>query len=337
MNTLKLNKSDYKIVIGYLLMASIWLIIKFYFEEYTLIEYLIDIPVFCIQTIALLYVSKKLISEFLIQKKNYFVLFFMALFSFWFFGFIAYLSGELTNSGSIKWNELPSFTELIFLNVNSSAANLAIPLALISAKKYYEYQLQSAEILNTQKELELKVLRSQFNPHFLYNSLNTIDALVEYSSKEKIKEYITNLAGLYRYLIATKDEDIVSLEVEIALVKNYSYLIETRFEEDYRFIIKNNVYAKDKYLPNGALLTTLENVVKHNKPTINKSIIATIHVNKNEVIITNTISKNDSSESLGTGLINLKKRYQLLSDKTVDIRETKQEFIVILPLLKIVD
>ncbi|EZH75736.1 hypothetical protein ATO12_02800 [Aquimarina atlantica] len=338
MDTLKLNKSDYKIVMGYLLMASAWLIIRFYFEEYTLIEYLIDIPVFCLQTIALLYVSKKLISEFLIRKKNYFALFFMALFSFWLFGFIASLSGELTNSGSIKWSEWPSFTELIFLNINSSAANLAIPLALISAKKYYEYQLQSAEILNTQKELELKVLRSQFNPHFLYNSLNTIDALVEYSSKEKIKEYITNLAGLYRYLIATKDEDIVSLEAEIALVKNYSYLIETRFEEDYRFIIKNNANANDKYLPNGALLTILENVVKHNKPTTNKSIIiATILVNKDEVIITNTISKNDSSESLGTGLINLKKRYQLLSDKTVEIKQTPEEFIVVLPLLKIVD
>lgn len=250
---------------------------------------------------------------------------------------MASISGEITRSGMIKWNELPSFIELIFININSSAANLAIPLTIISAKKYYEYQLQSAELSNVQKELELKVLRSQFNPHFLYNSLNTIDALVDYSPKEKVKEYISNLSGLYRYLIAVKDEDIATVESEIALAKNYCYLIDTQFENDYQFDFQNDQSYKDKYLPNGALLTAIENVVKHNKPANNIAVVATILVNQNEVKISNTISKNETNESLGTGLINLKKRYKLLSDETIEIKQTGREFVLTLPFLKIVD
>ena len=64
-----------------------------------------------------------------------------------------------------------------------------------------------------------------------------MDALVDYSPKEKIKEYISHLASLYRYLVHTKDEDIVTLEDEISLAKDYFYLIETRFENDYSFEI----------------------------------------------------------------------------------------------------
>ena len=337
MNAFKLNKSDYKIIGGYLVIATLWLVFKFYVEKYTLVEYLIDIPVFWLQTIALLYVSNELINEFLIKKKSYVLLIFLTLLSFWFLGFLASLSGEMTRSGTIDWDEMPTIFEFIFININSSAANLGLPLAVISAKKYYEYQFQSIKLLNTQKELEIKVLKSQFNPHFLYNSLNTVDALVDYSSKEKIKEYISNLSSLYRYLITSKDQDVSTVEAELALAKNYFYLIETRFENDYQLIIKNNELNKNKYLPNGALLTALENVVKHNEPINGKTVIMTILIKEDQIKVTNTISKSSSKESLGTGLINLEQRYQFLSDKVIEIKHTEQEFVITLPLLTITD
>ena len=136
MDAFRLNKSDYKIVASYLLVATIWLIINFYIENYTLVEYVVDIPVFWLQTVALLYVTKELINTFLIKHKNYSALLIFTVLSFWFFGFLASMSGEITRSGTINWNKLPSFFELIFLNINSSAANLAIPLAVLSAKKH---------------------------------------------------------------------------------------------------------------------------------------------------------------------------------------------------------
>lgn len=338
MDGVNLNKSDYKIIIGYLIIATIWLIIKFYTENYTLVEYLIDIPVFWLQVLTLLLITKALINIFFIKYKNYFALIASTIFMFWFLGFLTLLSGEITRSGTIDWNKLAPFMELFFFNVNSSAANVAIPLTIISAKKFNEYQLKSIALSNAQKELELKLLRSQFNPHFLYNSLNTIDALVDYSPKEKVKEYISNLASLYRYLIKTNEEDIVTLKDEILLAKNYIYLIETRFENDYQFIISNNYeHYNDKYLPNGSLLTALENVIKHNKPLTNRPIITTITINENEMKISNILSKKNTGEPLRTGLENLNKRYGLLSDKIIEIKQTEEEFSLTLPLLTAVN
>lgn len=338
MNAIKLNKSDYKIIGGYLLIATTFLIFKFYVDKYTLIEYFIDIPVFWLKVFLLMFISKELLYYFLIKNKNFVALVVLSLLSFWLVGFITFLSGEISRDGFVNWKILKPFGEFFLMNVHSSLGDLAIPLALISAKKYYEYQLRTTTFSNTQKELELRLLRSQFNPHFLYNSLNTIDALVDYSPKEKVKEYISNLASLYRYLIKTNEEDIVNLEDEIVLAKNYIYLIETRFENDYQFSITEENLVTDKYLPSGVLLTALENIVKHNQPENNRVIVTTIKIENKDVKVINTISKpKEANESFGTGLKSLKKRYELLSDKMIEIEKSENEFIITLPLLKIVD
>ena len=116
------------------------------------------------------------------------------------------------------------------------------------------------------------------------------------------------------------------------------YLIETRFENDYQFTIKEENLVTDTFLPSGVLLTALENIVKHNQPEINSVISTTIRVENEKVKVTNTISKpKEANESFGTGLKNLKKRYELLSDKMIEIEESEKDFILTLPLLKIVD
>jgi len=212
-----------------------------------------------------------------------------------------------------------------------------MPLVLLFGKKYYNYREDQFNRINQQKELELKVLRAQFDPHFLYNSLNTIDALVDYSSKETIKKYISNLAALYRYLIQTKDEEVVSLEAELALADNYFFLIKTRFEGDYDFdIVQHNTY-KNKYLPSGALLTSIENVVKHNTAENGVIISTKIHIEKEKIRVVNNKSYQLSKESFGTGLENLKKRYQLLANKTIQVIDNEEEFILELPLLNMID
>ncbi|UZO80137.1 histidine kinase [Aquimarina sp. ERC-38] len=337
-NAFKLNKSDYKIIVGYLVFATIWLIFKFYVQKYKLVEYFIDIPVFWLKVLLLLYVSKVLLINFLVKKKKYVILIILTLSSFWLIGFLTFLSGELSRDGFINWKELMPFGQLFIMNFHSSLGDLSFPLALISAKKYYEYQLRTTTFSNIQKELELRLLRSQFNPHFLYNSLNTIDALIDYSPKEKVKEYIINLASLYQNLIKTNEDDIVTLEDEMVLAKNYIYLIETRFENDYTFHVAEKGPIKGVYLPSGVLLSALENVVKHNEPQNNVSIVTTIAIDHKTVTITNTISNPKVvNESLGTGLQSLKKRYELLSDKMIEINSSAMHFILVLPLLKVVN
>ncbi|WP_282079166.1 sensor histidine kinase [Aquimarina algiphila] len=334
MNNIRFTKSDYKFIVIYFIGATVWLLYRWNVENYSLFEIWTGWIGMIVKNLALIFVFKWLINEFLIIKKSYIIFILLGFFLIEVIGFIDMLRDYYTSTP--RW-KMPSFDIMLIQNFRRSADGFFL-MSFVFGKNYYDNKIDNIELKNTQKELELKLLRSQFNPHFLYNSLNTIDALVDYSPKEKVKEYISNLACLYRYLIKTHEEDIVTLEDEILLIKNYIYLIETRFENDYRFNIIEESIVKDRYLPSGVLLTALENVVKHNQPQINTPIITTILVENKTVKITNTIAKSrEVNESFGTGLKSLKKRYELLSDKMIDIKQSEKVFILKLPLLTIVD
>ncbi|NAS13850.1 sensor histidine kinase [Poritiphilus flavus] len=334
MNSFKFNKSDYTFILIYFAGASIWLLYRWNVENYTSFEMITGLPGFIIKNLLLLYIFKWLINEYLVVRKNYVVFILLAFVAWEVVGFLDMWRDYYTAEPSWK---LPSFGVMLVDNFYRSAADSVMLVGIILGKKYYENKLDYARLESAQKDLELKVLRSQYDPHFLYNSLNTIDALVEYSPKEKVKEYISHLAALYRYLIHTKDEEVVSLHDELGLARNYFYLIETRFENDYCFKIMEKEEPEANYLPNGALLTVLENVVKHNEASEGNTITTQIVIEKKAVRIVNTLSKKEvSAESMGTGIKNLKKRYELLSDRNVAIEATEHNYTVILPLLNLV-
>lgn len=335
MNSLKFNKSDYKFILIYFIAASIWLLYRWNIEEYTWFEISTGLPGFIIKNLLSLFIFRWLINEHLVARKNYFIFIVLAFISWEAVGFLDMWRDYYTSDHA--W-EIPSIGDMLIQNFNRTATDSVMLIGLIFGKKYYENKLDYVQLQSTQKELELKVLRSQYDPHFLYNSLNTIDALVDYSSKEKIKEYIWHLASLYRYLIHSKDEDIVTLDDEISLAKNYFYLIETRFENDYSFEIIMQEKPTANYLPNGSLLTVLENVVKHNKALDGNTISTVIYISNDKVKVVNSKCINEPEpESFGTGLKSLNKRYQLLSDYKIQVEETEFDFTITLPLLNLVN
>lgn len=336
MNSFKFNKSDYRFILIYFIGATIWLLYRWNVEDYTLFEIITGLLGFIVKNLLLLFIFRWLIGEYLVVRKNYVIFILLAFVAWEAVGFLDMWRDYYTSEPS--W-ELPSFGVMLVDNFYRSASDSVMLVGLILGKKYYENELDYTRLQSAQKDLELRVLRSQYDPHFLYNSLNTIDALIDYSPKEKVKEYISHLASLYRYLIHTKDEDIVPLDKELELAKNYFYLIETRFEGDYNFKIIKQEETLANYLPNGALLTVLENVVKHNTASNGNTIAARILIESNAVKISNTISKNIAmvEESMGTGLKNLCKRYELLSNQKVQIQEAENRYTVILPLLNIVN
>ena len=210
---------------------------------------------------------------------------------------------------------------------------VSFPLGLLLIKKFYEGQQVLVETQKQQKENELKLLRSQIDPHFLFNNLNTLDSLID-SNPEKAKEYFNRLSLIYRYLIQTKDAEVMELSKELQFAENYIFLINTRFSSDYKFTIMKNINIANKFIPTGAIQALLENVVKHNKSEDKTPIKTTITINDAWLILTNTKSNTASNqESFGTGLENLKARYKLLSDQQIQIHNMDKKFEVFIPII----
>ena len=330
----KLDKTD-NIILALIYGVSAFLNVFDYLDQDSkLIEYLLDIPTYVIASyLAILLFVYYIIPNFLIKKRRYFLFALLGLITVCAVGVTENVVGFWT--GGNDWSKFPDLYNLLLYGTFNGADSVAFPLAILVSKKFYESQKQISNIEKKQKENELKLLRSQINPHFLFNNLNTLDSLID-SDSEKAKEYINRLSLTYRYLIQTKDSEVMELSQELQHAENYIFLIRTRFGDDYEFLIDKKASVENKFIPTGAVQALLENVVKHNKATGNSNIKSAITIENDLLTIRNTKSTRPSqSESLGTGLDNLKSRYQLLSDQKVTITDAEEFFEVIIPIIRL--
>lgn len=222
----------------------------------------------------------------------------------------------------------------IYYGFVSHIEGIGIFATFLLGKKLYDAQTHLINIEKEKKESELRFLKSQIDPHFLFNNLNTIDSLID-SNPKGAKVYLNKLSQLYRYLISSKDFEVVPLDEELEFAKNYMFLIESRFGDAYQFEIKDETKGKDiQLIPPGALQTLLENIVKHNHGSSITPIKTTIHLTNKSIEVSNNIkAKQGKVDSTGIGLTNLKSRYKLLTDTDIQI-ESNENFTVKLPTIK---
>ena len=303
MNT-KLNKSDWLILIIIFGLTIILNCVDYYRSNNALVEYVIDLPTSVFFSIFLILAIIKLVPKFLIENKKYILFFIISVLLLTAVGTLDKIIGRYTAGKTLEG--ISNFFVYMQSGLYNATDMIGFPLGILLLKKFYEGQTQFLKIEKQQKENELKLLRSQIDPHFLFNNLNTLDSLID-SDSEKAKEYINRLSLIYRYLIQTKDAEVMELSDEIQFAENYIFLIETRFGNDYKFSIEKEADITDKFIPTGALQALLENVVKHNKAN-EKSVQTTITIKEDWLTVNNTKSINKNNESLGTGLQNLQTR-----------------------------
>ncbi|WP_299118378.1 histidine kinase [uncultured Tenacibaculum sp.] len=330
----KLNKSDWTLII---ILYSVTIVINsidYYKDGNMLKEYIVDFSVSIVMSLsAVLFFMYWLIPNYLVHKQKYIHFVFFGLLSLFIGGYIDKVASFW--SGENDWSKFPKGIDLFLHSVFRLLDNIGLILGVLLTKKFYQGKTELINIEKKQKENELKLLRSQIEPHFLFNNLNTLDSLID-SDSEKAKEYINRLSLIYRYLIQTKDAEVMELSKELKFAENYIFLIETRFGNDYKFNIEKKVTVSNKFIPTGALQTLLENVVKHNKA--NKEPIETnINITEGWLTVKNTKTNTPNKESLGTGLENLQTRYELLSDKKIAIGNNTNKFIVSIPIIKLSD
>ncbi|MEO0338744.1 MAG: sensor histidine kinase, partial [Bacteroidota bacterium] len=199
-----------------------------------------------------------------------------------------------------------------------SRDNLAIgfPNSLVSALVMsFAYRFSRDWIVNNQEitllraektEAQLNALKSQIDPHFLFNNLNTLDDLID-RDQALAKDYVRKLAGLYRYLASNLEDNVVSLHDEWQFIKDYIFLLETRFGDSYQFQLDNQLGDLKLYLiPTAALQVLVENVVKHNQGQPDDPLIIYLKIDQKSIKVEHRKRpKLAATKGLGTGLKNL--------------------------------
>lgn len=178
-----------------------------------------------------------------------------------------------------------------------------------------------------------ETLKTQINPHFLFNSLNTVSSLVQ-SNPEMAEKFINNLSSVYRYILENVQKDIVPLQAELNFVSDYFTLYKIRDEEKIALNINVDDASSYKVLP-VSLQILIENAIKHNIATRENPLIISIYIEDQQIVVKNNLQKMATQiPSTKIGLKNLAERVRLTTNKVLIIEETDSCFIVKIPLLK---
>lgn len=194
-------------------------------------------------------------------------------------------------------------------------------------------KVERSEKLKVQAQLD--ALKSQIDPHFIFNSLNTLSYLIS-QNQEKAKLFNDTLAKVYRYILLNKEKDLIQLKEEIEFASNYFYLLKIRYQTGLSMIIKmDNVSVDDYLIPPLSLQALIENAIKHNHFSEKHPLGIEITISEETITVINqkNIKKFDIQSSK-IGLSNLSERYSLIVNKDITIKQTPEYFTVLLPILK---
>jgi len=196
--------------------------------------------------------------------------------------------------------------------------------------------IEIEQVKTQQLKSELNVLKNQISPHFLFNSLNTLVTLI-HENQDQAANFTEKLSHVYRYILQYKDREIIKLKTEISFLSSYNYLLKMRFESSLEINTDIDPEDLEKYVAPLTVQMLIENAVKHNIASLSSPLKIDVYVeNGKSLIVRNNLQrKTDGVRSLKTGLDNIRQRYKYLSDKEVDIIETREHFLVALPLLDV--
>ncbi|MEG1607648.1 MAG: histidine kinase [Mucinivorans sp.] len=204
-----------------------------------------------------------------------------------------------------------------------------IHLGLKQQHMAIENQQLRTESLRNQYE----VLKNQLNPHMLFNSLNTLQALIR-DEPIKAQQYTQELSNVLRYTLSGNCSRTVTLSQEMDFVEAYIYLLKMRYQENIRFQIDIQECYCDYLLPPMSVQLLIENAVKHNEISARRPLTITITTPQQQVVVQNAIqSKRTKTTGTAIGLSNLEARYKLLFHKPIECSVENDTFCVKLPLI----
>jgi two-component system LytT family sensor kinase len=234
---------------------------------------------------------------------------------------------------------------LAHLNFGQAALMVEVRGILISVAFYMFIHLLYQSYHNQQVSIELErtkmdnlsaqyeLLKQQVNPHFLFNSLNTLKYMVE-SRDEHTVEFVLKLSDFYRFTLESRKLNLIKLAEELKILEAYIFLLKARFEEGIDLSVSIDQPIQQTYIPPFTLQLLVENCIKHNIVSLERPLHIRIYSEKDVIIVQNQIQlKRTPESSTGMGLENINQRYMHLLDKKIDILPNEQFFTVKLPVI----
>jgi two-component system LytT family sensor kinase len=201
--------------------------------------------------------------------------------------------------------------------------------------QYWKKSLLEAERFKAEMlQYKYEALQNQINPHFLFNSFNVLSDLV-YEDQNKAIAFIRQLSQLFRYVLDSRDRELVTIKEELEFIEAFSYLLQTRFED--KLIIQQEFEAReDEMIVPMTLQLLIENCVKHNEISASQPLTVQIIRTGDYLKVENNLQlKSAGLDSKKTGLSNIRQQFKFFTDKEIVLTETDHSFSVEVPVIKL--
>ena len=231
-----------------------------------------------------------------------------------------------------------SFSKVLLPVIIISTMTMAIYEAIyyyIRLKKSIREEEQAKQAV---VQAELDALKNQAQPHFLFNTLNTLRDIIDQNPKEDAKEFVDKIANVYRFILESGNANLTSLKEELQFAKSYIHIQSERFGENLKVNWNISTSSLDSMIVPMSLQLLLENAIKHNVISKAKPLVIEVEVKNKHLVVSNKIQpKSTKLPSTKVGLKNIEKRYHLISGKSIEIKNDKNQFQIYIPLLQLAD
>jgi len=233
---------------------------------------------------------------------------------------------------------LTSHIPLPFYIKDEIVRNVIIVLVSFLSVRFYVNVSENQQLKEDYTDLQtqhlnsqLNALMNQINPHFFFNTLNTLSGLIQ-ENPEKSELFLDKLSHVFRYILNMQENSQVLLSEEIKFARDYGFLLNVRFEDKLR-INFGNVDQVNARVPSLCSQLLIENVIKHNRMNQQFPLTITFSEENGYLKICNNFNPQVNENSTGLGLKNLNRRSELLSGKPIVIEKTEETFCVKVPLI----
>ncbi|KRD08877.1 histidine kinase [Flavobacterium sp. Root901] len=223
----------------------------------------------------------------------------------------------------------------IMFELRGVLINLIVYMFLHLLFQNYQTQQIGLELERTKAVhlgAQYELLKQQVNPHFLFNSLNTLKSMVDMQDPQS-SDFILKLSDFYRFTLESRKMDLIPLREELQILDSYVYLLKARFEDGFEVLKEIDQKQFDCAIPPFSLQLLIENCIKHNIVSLDKPLKIKLYTENDFLVIENLIQLKRGTVSTGVGLNNINQRFMHLVHREIEIDKTETLFKVKIPLI----